>query len=224
MLGEIQALNHLGVYLIDGGDYEEAAEVFCHAITLLSGCSLQPTPIDGCNRDAGVLDRFVTVYALEEDDTCTDVAKSDFYSCPFHFEFSEQAHPDEVGLTSEQYNSSAITCLFNLGLCFHLQWEESKTHTFLVQKALSFYEQAISLTSKSAPAPCDPVLKVLMAVCTNATHCNNELANLEHAGQWNRTLKTIINFAKDKDMLCADHFFSINAFFNSFGRVAAHAA
>ncbi|KAL7578073.1 hypothetical protein ACA910_015007 [Epithemia clementina (nom. ined.)] len=232
MLGEIQALNHLGIDLIDGGDYEQAAEVFAHAISLLSGCSLQPTPLVGCpgssNRGCEPSTppehRFIAVYAYEDEESASPT-RSDFYCFPFHFECVEDAgQEDEPDLTSEQYNSCAITCLFNLGICSHLEWEERKNHSHLLQKALSYYEQAISLTSRNAPSPADPVLKVLMAVCANATHCNNELVDLEQVHRWNETLKQIIRFSADKDLFYSDHYFSMNAFFNGFGRVAAHAA
>lgn len=225
-LGEIHALNHFGIDMLDSGDYKQAAEVFAHSISLLSSCSLQPTPLVGSGSvwNNQEQQRFVSVYSFEEEAESSS-ASSDFYCYPFHFEFLQDAgQEDEPDLTSEQYNSCTITSLFNLGICFHLQWEEQKCQLCLLQKALLCYEQAISLTYRTPPSPSDPVLKVLMAVCANATHCNSELVNFDQMQRWNQTLKQIIKFSNDRHLAQTEHFFSMNAFFNSFGRTAAHAA
>ena len=247
-LYEIQALNHLGIDHIDGGDYEEAVEVFSHAITLLSGCTLEPTPIGGMTTNSKhknhskdvapvvvvVADNAVVtvVHSLEDEvrnnNADSTTTTSEFYTHPFHLECVTTASTMCTGpdLTSEQYNICAIACLFNLALCFHLEWEEQKTcHTYLLQKALSLYEQAISLTRRTTPlSSSDSILMVLMAICSNATHCNSELVNLDQVQRWNGILRKIIKFTNDKEILIAENYFSLNAFFNSFGRVAAHAA
>eukprot|EP00527_Entomoneis_sp_CCMP2396_P000924 CAMPEP_0198142630 /NCGR_PEP_ID=MMETSP1443-20131203/5377_1 /TAXON_ID=186043 /ORGANISM="Entomoneis sp., Strain CCMP2396" /LENGTH=274 /DNA_ID=CAMNT_0043805687 /DNA_START=26 /DNA_END=850 /DNA_ORIENTATION=- len=138
---------------------------------------------------------------------------------------------DEKQLTNQEYNAFAITALFNLGLCYHLQWfTEAPNQSILLVKALWYYRQAFYLVTpeRFISSRQDPVLKVLcMAVCGNATHVSLELGQLDQVKMWNQRLsnivarRTTIMYQEDDEDA---RFFLRHATIHSFAFVAARAA
>ncbi|KAL7556450.1 hypothetical protein ACA910_010889 [Epithemia clementina (nom. ined.)] len=166
-------------------------------------------------------------------------------------------------LTSRQHAAITICCLFNLALCYHLEWERGhRASTGLLESALSLYHYAFfsftqpvqnhhhhhgllgTITTPTMMDPClsassgsgeghhsavgqhsaaataasfywlqnfcspsDPVLKVLMAICTNATQCHVELVAAGGGGDspkqvscWNQILNHILHYCHARDL------------------------
>ncbi|KAL7573942.1 hypothetical protein ACA910_001953 [Epithemia clementina (nom. ined.)] len=143
-------------------------------------------------------------------------------------------------LTSSHHLVITICCLYNLALCHHLEWKKrrNKANTRLLETALSYYEQAFAAGKSKCGSssvlsfkPTDAVLKVLKAVCVNATHCHCELGNVGHIGKWNRALNAIMRFSNVGDNYDGVNesstvraFFILNAFLNSIPRSVSPAA
>jgi hypothetical protein len=215
VIGEVQALNTLGADLIERGDLKQAASALLSAISHLSWCVLSPTPI-GAKKTEGRGN--FTVYSEDPAEP-----RSEMFCHPFLFESEEASCEFECSLTSEQHTFCTICILFNIGVSFHLEWQLHKTKSSLLLKASRFYEQALSLADDIVLKPTDSILKVLMAICANATYCHVELGNHDHVDCWNQKLQVILKFSRVQ-CLSSQEFFSVNAFLNSFRRMAANAA
>uniref|UniRef100_A0A7S2Y895 Uncharacterized protein n=1 Tax=Entomoneis paludosa TaxID=265537 RepID=A0A7S2Y895_9STRA len=222
----------------------------------LSTCLLTPTPIGGSQKP---LNDRMTVYCAtdpsEEEDSKLDPRQVEFYTRPFQWECSSvedcQQEPENSSssssseVSSEEYNVIAVTALFNLGLCYHWQWQQAQqqqqqappklaaghnssscTLEHLLQQALYAYEQAFLLTTAYDCPPA--LLPVLLGVCANATHVHIELAQSRTAALWNQrltsTLRLYLSQSPSPVDPAARKFFSLQAFFQSFPRHAASAA
>lgn len=267
-LMEVQVLHMQGASLCEKGNWKEAAELFSLTLSRLSCCALSPTPIGNEDKFFTAADVYILGHGLLE------AKKQEFLSCPFAFEFlgfdENDREYDDCWFTSEEHSVATICALFNLGVCFHSEWKNcAQERTSLLLKALHCYEQALSMFRSSCysnTSAHDPVLKVLMGVCSNATHCHIELGKLDLVSLWNATLCSFLNFSRcsccsledenirdsspcpmqvdceekevdgdqndddsDDDGIaeredCLYHYFTMQAFFNKFQRVAAHAA
>lgn len=222
LIGEIQALNTLGVEALEKEDLYGSAQAFAEAVQKLPWCSLSPTPLgDMMSRREDDMEG-MTVYFNND-----PVAGVDYWTAPFLFESAESAVELELGLSPKEYASAAMSCLFNMGLVHHLQWDKCKDSAYLLQRALSFYEQAFSLTATIKVSAVDgSVLKVLMAVCNNASHCQREMSNLHSTKLWNdrcrRCLQVYGSGGRRGSSISV--YFMRRTFFNDFPRVTALAA
>ena len=222
MLGEIQALNALAAEHIGEGDHRHAVEILNLALLKLSSSLLAPRPIDSTNGHQAKLvdDVNVYVYFWESVEKLTS-----FLHQPCMFECKLSFEQDDDFLTNEQFCSCAIASLFNLGLCYHLEWKKRKLlhHINLLSKALHYYEQAFSMTRYCQFHASDSVLQVVMAVCTNASHCNSELANFEQVKLWNERLSQALRFSR-QGQESQRQFFHLTVFLNNFCGTSAPAA
>ena len=139
---------------------------------------------------------------IDPEDEERDV--TDFFGCPFQFSYprdllrAPKNSNTLMMLSSEQYNVAVVTCLFNLGLCHHLYWDEHRHHLPSLQTALGYYQEAMSLllthhgghlarnttTATTIPEEGGPFLLLLFAVGVNAVHCHTELHQYPHTQAW----------------------------------------
>eukprot|EP00522_Entomoneis_paludosa_P005892 CAMPEP_0172457062 /NCGR_PEP_ID=MMETSP1065-20121228/19760_1 /TAXON_ID=265537 /ORGANISM="Amphiprora paludosa, Strain CCMP125" /LENGTH=267 /DNA_ID=CAMNT_0013210543 /DNA_START=86 /DNA_END=889 /DNA_ORIENTATION=+ len=252
---ELQAMNTLAISEhVEYGEYQDAAVIFSTMVSQLSTCRLAPTPLGHLEADVR-LNRLHVYCDPDDDDSMEDSGVNvsldpkvnDLFARPFAFEYKSTSvstktpEEEEPLITSEEYNLLAVTALFNLGLCFSLEWKRvmmnhKKTEEeegaprrstgcsdALLQHALYYYEQAFSLSSVSHQlTPDDPLLPLLMAVCVNATHCQVELAMCTGATNvWNDRLRMLLQFSSGHGEESTRQFFSMAAFFQSFPRIAA---
>ena len=139
---------------------------------------------------------------IDPEDEERDV--TDFFGCPFQFSYPRNLlrapkHSNTLMmLSSEQYNVAVVTCLFNLGLCHHLYWDEHRHHLPSLRTALGYYQEAMSLllthgghllatnttTATTIPEEGGPFLLLLLAVGVNAVHCHTELHQYPHTQAW----------------------------------------
>ena len=141
----------------------------------------------------------------------------DFYPYPFAFrlvnlhskqEGTERTNPVLV-LSAEQYNSCAVTCLFNQAVCCHLAWDDAvcpkEKQRFLLQ-ARTLYEEALQLIIRNDltcslrsfqhhTAEGVAILKLLLAISVNALHCNTELCDAPEVTRWNHIRQCALNHA-----------------------------
>ena len=260
-IDEIQALNMVGIDLMEQYDFKEAASAFSYCLSQLSWCILSPSPLPSSNAFDATTDRSCTTddqmngqtsfsfYATDDDSNDESIdPRREFYVQAFLFECNNGAQPKPCPsfATSTQHISMNICILFNLGLCYHLEWERRRTeNTALLASALDCYEQAYLLAKSNngnGPTcfkPTDSTLKILMAVCTNATHCHCEMGNVDNVNVWNQALCRILVFCRESDdprdscgcnsSLDTLHnnslgFFALNAFLNSIPRTVSRAA
>ena len=136
----------------------------------------------------------IEVYSLEEEHAGVDTCATDFYSYPFAFEYPTNLldQPDSL-LSDYQYNATAITFLYNQGLCYHLAWKKCPTSTHLLSKAARFYQEAISFlhVDHYQFQPEGSVVKVVFAICVNAAHCHSELAQFSMAHFYNQWIEKL---------------------------------
>jgi len=211
-LCEIQALNTLGVELISEGDYDDALNVFSHAIHLLSEAldapfqkALPPTTTTTASLHSGVCVRDVNLFGREP-----SIIKGDFFFNPFLFECPNVAASGSNTL-HKQLSFAAITCLFNLGLCFQLEYvQRCPERDQLLTSSLHFYQEAFSLVLQDDSNATDysEVIKTLMAVCTNASFCQAELGHIDQIQRWNGRLATILRFVPSSLSLTSNNDFS----------------
>ena len=241
VLSEVQVLSTIGADLIAKGELGEAAQVYTESISMLSWCMLAPTPLMDPSGDSSQqqedpgMQVYTTFDSLKDPSAC----QGDFFFHPKMFEFNKPPEQDETCLTNEQYCFSVITCLYNLALCYHLEWSKTKSNSHLLCKAKHFYEEAFSMTSNCQICPTDDILDVILAICHNASHCYTELADLLQVDLWNRRLCQTLEFSKKttlqrtastsspthyQQQATSRVFFLFNAFFNSFAKVTAAAA
>eukprot|EP00527_Entomoneis_sp_CCMP2396_P003047 CAMPEP_0198154306 /NCGR_PEP_ID=MMETSP1443-20131203/68107_1 /TAXON_ID=186043 /ORGANISM="Entomoneis sp., Strain CCMP2396" /LENGTH=211 /DNA_ID=CAMNT_0043820955 /DNA_START=21 /DNA_END=653 /DNA_ORIENTATION=+ len=206
-LKQIQAMNELATNLIDDGYYYYAFDVLSNAVAKLSGCLLSPSPIDSTQEQHR---QDIDVFSSEDEDGEVDHEEdeeehhedriTEFYAYPFAFDLHEQLLSSQnQELSNYQYNSIAAVCLFNLGLCGHLAWEEDKSRTDYLLKSGACYQEAISLLSSNCKfIPTGPALKVLLAVCVNAAHCHTELVHLQQVDFWYNILKDLMRLCPNE--------------------------
>ena len=140
--------------------------------------------------------------SIDPEDEERDV--TDFFGCPFQFSYprdllrAPKNSNTLMMLSSEQYNVAVVTCLFNLGLCHHLYWDEHRHHLPSLRTALGYYQEAMSLlwthrghlatnTTTATTIPKEeggPFLLLLLAVGVNAVHCHTELHQYPHTQAW----------------------------------------
>mmetsp|Transcript_6162 Transcript_6162/g.7986 ORF Transcript_6162/g.7986 Transcript_6162/m.7986 type:complete len:242 (-) Transcript_6162:40-765(-) len=236
---QVRSLNANSGNLIEQGQFKQAASVLSRAIAKLtaSALTLQQSTDANANANANITASVasatpnITLHANSTQEQI-DPTKSEFFHQPFFFQ--EVSTYDvttstllEQPFTPEKHTACSVCCLFNLGLCFHLEWmKHNKTKACLLVKAARFYEQALSLVSGSYVAslqPTDAFLKVLMPICANATHCHIQLGNRSQATYFNQRLVQILEFSGDCHPQ-SSQMFSFNAFFNSFPRNTADIA
>ena len=128
MLKEIQCLNAIAITAMETQDYREAAEALKHALSELSSCVLEPSPLEteGVISDLG--DDCIELEAvLTPCLRSPSAANGDFYHYPFSIE-SERVFKVEADerrashLSREEHARCTIACFYNLALCHQLQW------------------------------------------------------------------------------------------------------
>jgi len=223
---EIQTVNEFVVSSIEDGYFDEATDVLLHLITKISGLMLLPSPIhvgpygdeDGNNNNNKGID---DVYSTEQ--RCEDPLEQGerdikgFYGHPFIHQYPEAfLESTEPILSSEQYNTTALICLFNLGLCYQLKWDESRSKTELLHEALEHYQEAISflLNDMCSFIPQGPIVKVLLGICVNAAHCHAELMQPHGMEIWvNITQDMVLKFCS-QEVLQSVEFFTMKRLFD----------
>ena len=128
MLKEIQCLNAIAITAMETQDYREAAEALKHALSELSTCALEPSPLesDGVVSDLG--DDCIELEAVQTPCLRSPSATNgDFYHYPFSIESERvfQVEADEErtpNLSREEHARCTIACFYNLALCHQLQW------------------------------------------------------------------------------------------------------
>jgi len=210
MLADIQFLSTLGHDCIEEEDFREAAAVFTTVLSKLSSCMLTPTLIGGAVGPSHYVS-MIEVYSASPIHPRNEIVlhpylfqsersienKQDIMLCDDNDDRLLQS-PQE--LSTEEYNIFTIITLFNLGLCYHLKWNtRGRSPDRLLLQALLHYEQAYALACEHHSqyvTPEDPVLEVIMAICTNATHINSEMARFIQINAWNMRLLKILQFTK----------------------------
>eukprot|EP00522_Entomoneis_paludosa_P003954 CAMPEP_0172470502 /NCGR_PEP_ID=MMETSP1065-20121228/66495_1 /TAXON_ID=265537 /ORGANISM="Amphiprora paludosa, Strain CCMP125" /LENGTH=216 /DNA_ID=CAMNT_0013228449 /DNA_START=91 /DNA_END=741 /DNA_ORIENTATION=+ len=216
----------MAIDLIQKGCNGEASEILSEAVSDLSKCVLSNREQqEGRDHAKNCMDG-VSIYSADILAMNPSVENGDFFFHPFGFEcVVATSDQEDDSLTNKDFSSCAITCLYNLGLCYHMEWfKYQKTSTDkLLCKALYFYRQAFSFTSDYTMRPQDPILQVLMAISTNAAHCSVKLADLDQFRYWNKYLGKILNFCQDRRK---NHvgFFILTTQLNSYAIAAAAAA
>eukprot|EP00522_Entomoneis_paludosa_P006746 CAMPEP_0172460494 /NCGR_PEP_ID=MMETSP1065-20121228/37104_1 /TAXON_ID=265537 /ORGANISM="Amphiprora paludosa, Strain CCMP125" /LENGTH=281 /DNA_ID=CAMNT_0013215535 /DNA_START=47 /DNA_END=892 /DNA_ORIENTATION=+ len=220
LLLDIQALNDAAASYLDDGFVQEAHQVLGQATTKLSQCqvllptesssSRTATPPHGSVQSKDQDDH--SCDSVVDDDDCDMVSDDEeemsdddmpeFYPYPFTFQYkASEVQAQESWITLEQYRTCAITCLFNLGLCHHLAWDDEPLQTNLLHRALVFYQKAIALIlkkdSKTGSSyfqtlkPEHPLFKLVLAICINASQCHTELVQYDKIAFWQNLIQTL---------------------------------
>lgn len=225
-IGDVQAFITLSSGLIEDGDLKRAASVLSTAISHLVRSAVTPDPIvvnqEGRQEESS---QPFLIYCYSELDPEERDLRSEFFSDPFLLESEEAFNCEDRPWFTTQHAFCTICCLFNLGLCFHLEWQRNRSKSLLLSKALQSYEIALSLTNTPGVTirPNDPILKVLMSLCTNAMHCHDELGNPDQVWLLGRRLQDILDFSR-VITVNSQRFFTAQVYFNSTRRVGARAA
>mmetsp|Transcript_18740 Transcript_18740/g.24138 ORF Transcript_18740/g.24138 Transcript_18740/m.24138 type:complete len:269 (+) Transcript_18740:118-924(+) len=217
MFGRVQALNGFAVEHIIDGEYRQAVEALdCTMLELSTPigratsitpttsspqCSKSVTLTTGVSAELGYEYRNI---CTRNDNQRTMEDNNDFFFLPGGLEFEpELLCTDDEHMSEQQYCFCTITCLYNMGLCYHLEWSKTFStnnqvnQSLLLKRALTCYERAFSLSYECHIPPQDTVLQILMAVCNNAVHCSKELlANLQMAKFWNDRLFQVLKYVR----------------------------
>eukprot|EP00527_Entomoneis_sp_CCMP2396_P000673 CAMPEP_0198151302 /NCGR_PEP_ID=MMETSP1443-20131203/55131_1 /TAXON_ID=186043 /ORGANISM="Entomoneis sp., Strain CCMP2396" /LENGTH=233 /DNA_ID=CAMNT_0043816927 /DNA_START=62 /DNA_END=763 /DNA_ORIENTATION=+ len=187
---EAQSINEFAATLIDDGYSEEAADELIHLASKLSGLVLLPSTGGTIGKaHQGMNDVYSTEEQRYNDSPLNEGERdiTDFYSHPFVYHYPDALlETRDPMISSEQYNTAAVICLFNLGLCCQLEWDENRAKAELLHRALGYYQEAMSMLFSKVCCflPQGPVVKVLLAICVNATHCQVELMQFDRIDYW----------------------------------------
>jgi hypothetical protein len=197
MFAQLQALNSFAVEHIVDGEYKEAAEALDCLRLELSKCSILPTPIGATGLPSSETE-VLTELCYDYRNRFKNQPDDDFFVLPASLEFpSDLLESEELHMTSQMYCLCTITSLYNIGLCYHLEWSKTKSRSLLLRRALTCYERASSLSSGCPISSENTILQIIMAVCHNAVHCSRELlADLEMAKLWNDRLFQVLKYAR----------------------------
>mmetsp|Transcript_20444 Transcript_20444/g.26356 ORF Transcript_20444/g.26356 Transcript_20444/m.26356 type:complete len:232 (+) Transcript_20444:105-800(+) len=231
MQREIQAINTAAAAMIQKNSFDQACRLLLCGTSKLSSCILPPAPIVDATKKLSTsyegVGQEIEVHAAEDQPQGPqDQHAGNFFSQPFLFEYSEGTIcSDFPELSNYQYNTSAAIYLFNLGLCWHTaHYQTRRAKADFLMKAIHCYEEAISLLKTDRGfVPTGPVLKVLLAVCINAAHCNNELANFGQLNRWNNVLQFLLKFST-QEILQSQEVLSMKGFFTGSTQTLAPAA
>lgn len=228
MLKEIQCLNAIAITAMETQDYREAAEALKHALSELSSCVLEPSPLEteGVISDLG--DDCIELEAvLTPCLRSPSAANGDFYHYPFSIE-SERVFKDEgraSHLSREEHARCTIACFYNLALCHQLQWLKTKSSSRLLQGAIKYYQDAYAFAHtfyQNNLTPRDSLLCVIMATCTNVASSLVEMGQVPQISFWSGQLSRLVLFAHEGQE--RSNFFALTAFHNNFGYHTAQAA
>ena len=138
-----------------------------------------------------------------------------FYPHPFSFHIDLRVPEQEM--TKEQYNLCALSCLYNLGLCCHLQWDDARSKlksqdistladkhlVQWLQRAAHFYQEAVLLLRTDPSLMVflhkdrngAPLIKVLLAACVNAIQIHSILANTRSLQTFQSILQRLVGLS-----------------------------
>ena len=251
-VGGIQALNTVAVEYLDYGQVEAAATAFSAVMHDLSNCLLAPAPLPPSSKDRMSTreeEDFVQIQAhVSDSDRSETEPRSLVFDRPFLFQSNLSKMLHEPDLSSQQHKILVITSLYNLALCHQLEYMKRLQKTpsphhpkvpktadaRLLLQALYYYEQAYSMILANDPSqgrpqeisisPTNPVLPVLMALCTNATAACAELGQVQHIDTWNTRLIEFLHYRQVDLEEDVEKMFTLNAFLHHFPIHAAKAA
>ena len=233
MLGELQSLNASAVHAINKEEYQDAVDVLRVMLSRLSGCVLDPTPFptrEGSSfstSTGAIAHQGSCSLVIQEFQTIKDFPSAingDFSFYPFVVESPKAGDDNDASLSELEHAIFTVSALFNLGLCFHLEWIKcDKLHAYLLHGALHYYEEAYGIARDHLQLlkSDDQILRVLLALCTNAAHCHSELAHTPLVLFWCTQIQRILSFAKPH---MRSDFFKRVAFFYSMPSLSAPAA
>ena len=247
MLEEIQALNTQATTLMEEGDHVGALERLSYITSKLFTCVLLPqSPLCGSSlvtivnhsyRAESILARAAHTRSRPA------VGQGDYWFVPFALEYADSVIArhrilDDPFMGKDEYTACSVTTLFNLGLCYHQIWNTNKraSSRYLLQ-ALVHYRQAFAflpdlLQSRRSPYEFNvyfpkSLLPVFMAICANASHCCQELGDIQQLQWWSQWLNSLVKSGDNQWIINCPHdykFFAITAFHNGFGYHTAQAA
>ena len=219
---ELQSLNDFATFQVDDGYYEDGVEGFTHLIHQLSLVIMMPSPLQEEEQeqeeddDSGIMAAVDSTHVpgtLGRDASEGERDITQFYGHPFQFEYPEelinQGEDVPARLSAFQQAATSTILQFNLALCYHLFWDEHPERTDVLLKALGLYNEAVSnisllysrgeietSSSSRAPPPSlqGPVLKVLLAICVNATHCHAQMNQIRAMGYWENLSRQLLAF------------------------------
>ena len=128
---------------------------------------------------------------------------------------------EEEPLSIQEHGFCAATSLYNLALCFHLEWTQQPQKHSLLQAALKYYQEAYNMVLECQLHRNSALLHLTMAICTNAAHCCYHSGQVQLVSFWNQQLCRVLGFAHPD--LC-HRFFSLTAFHYKFDFTTAQAA
>ena len=155
----------------------------------------------------------------------------EFFAFPFAFVDSNFANHWTTPFINEQIVSTcAAACLFNLGLCSHMETKYNAEHCAVtLRDARTFYENAWIILKRfsgdSTPRG-NSITYLLMALCTNLSKCCYDLGELDSSNQWQESLLELLTFCwhqEDNSALELHNFFLLTSAINA-GYFAAGAA
>ena len=227
-LGELQAMSTIGCENMDDGDLGHAAIVYRGMLGELEKCVLAPTPL-GSDIQASTM----MVHPWGDKAIHT---RGEIFVRPYAFESptpnpedSMMMDEDDTFIPEQDHNIMTVSAWFNLGLCYHMEWNKKKEETRLelLQQALECYQKGYQVVMNTSARlhDRDPILEVLMALAANATQASQDLGRVHQSNMWNQYLRELLRFNKaDTSFAFCKNSFAMSAFLNGFARNTAQAA
>lgn len=184
--------NVKAIFKMESRDYEEAFNLLRTSMLSLTGTVQdtikQPSSMQYRLPDEGI------VLASSKYDSKVDR----FYTGSFLFSLPANQSLD-YNLTRRQVDYCSATCLFNMALACHLEYEGSTDcgkRDKLLYQARILYLTAYQLLQKYPIEPTDSIVLLLMALCANLIDVELDFGSVDEVKFWRRILEDA-SFAAD---------------------------
>lgn len=219
-------VNSNAVALLLRGDNKSAiallSETLSRMAESLDDLSQQkPTENDDDDEDMNVDTSqiiYVSPAVSPQEEDLEDSSSNDMFKCPFIFQIpSTPARPEGEAAADLQCAACSGVCLYNMALAYHVEATNRRTNSRsrLLKKAYFLYNKAYSVLEQCPLVPTDPLLILLMAICTNMSAIHLEDGELQLVKEWKSNLHMLFAFASPCELRCEEDHAAFRYFYLS---------
>lgn len=193
MISNIVSANFKAVSILEHGMHQEAVRVLSHVVKYcaFSLCDSHSSSLTESDPKSGL---FVGA-SLTSKPCHLASQETDMFSLPFVMSLKNESTM-QVPPNRELLAGCAAVCFYNMGLACHLEWaRRNRKVSRVLAQAHRFYGKAYNALQLCNLQPTDPLLLLLMAVCTNLINVNLELGELAVVQSLKENLTALVLYA-----------------------------